>query len=67
MKQKTLDEDEFCNYSGLPSPLAYQQDIKKITFEKWEKADPSLTFEEWFEKATKQTRIANDNINVTNK
>ena len=51
----------------LGDKIAYQQEIKKITFEKWEKADPSLTFEKWVEKATEQTRIANDNINVTNK
>jgi hypothetical protein len=26
-KEEILSEDEFCHYSGLPSPAAYQLDV----------------------------------------
>jgi hypothetical protein len=29
MEKETLEEDEFCHYSGLPSPLAYVEKTKQ--------------------------------------
>ena len=30
MKQETIEEVEFCHYSGLPSPAAYEESKQEI-------------------------------------